>query len=149
MALLFIGCSSNYRPKEIKMTENDKTMCLYMADVVYHLAEYQKAGHPKKYAITEAIKNRGKTGGGKELENYTYKLVSGRADVVYAIPEFNPQSFRFFEWSVCKMGSLHGWQLEYSKMEEIRDKIIECQNLTGNLQKHQFCVEGVVYSYVK
>lgn len=149
IAFLVAGCVSSPKPKEIKMSDNQTKMCMYMSEVVYLLAEHQKSGHPKNFAIAETIKKKGKTDGDEELSLFAAKLISGRADVVYAMPELNPQSLRYFEWSMCKLRSMHGWQIDYSKMEEIRDKIIECQNMSDDQQKHQFCVEGVVYSYVK
>lgn len=143
------GCVSNPRPKEIKMSEKDRTVCMYMSEMVSMLAEYRSMGYTKEHAIQETIAQKGKSGGDPQLSDFAKRLISGRAEVVYAIPEFTPRTFGVFEWGMCKIDTLHNWKIDFFKMEEIRDKIVECQNSHDDLEKHQFCVEGVIYSYVK
>lgn len=136
---------------ETELNEEQASGCQFAATVAKTLATYRDNGDTQEHAVdrfmTEARKP---TSLNAEMEKATRTYTSERAELVYAIRNFEPETFGQFEYAVCKMRMLNQGMLDFSKANQIVEDVTYCARLNYKDLKQPdmtACVNKVVNKY--
>ena len=148
-AAFLVACASG--PEETsaptgQLSEMDARQCGEKADLFSALATLRESNFGKRQAINQLMKARNVAGLERSQRKAVTSDVYETAIMVYAIPDFSPDTLGAFKWAECKTTVLTDKALNYGDIVAIKDEILQCQNRFGqnSAEKHEACIEGVV-----